>query len=349
MRPAARVARAARGDWFARVAKVELHLHLEGAIPLAALFTLIRNVGGDPSVPTLAALRRRFRYRDFQHFIDTWVWKNSFLRTYEDFTFIAEAVARSLVAQRVRYAELFYSPPDFRRHGLTTQRLTEAIRAGLARVPELQANLIADLVRDFGPARAARTLREVAEVRDFGVVGVGLGGSEHRFPPQPFAPVFEQARELGLRTTAHAGEALGPGSIWSALRDLRVDRIGHGTRAGEDPALLTYLATRRIPLEMCPLSNVRTGVVARLADHPLRAYLDQGLLVTVNTDDPAMFGTTLAGELRGAATDLGLSRDRIRQVLLNGIDASWLPVERKRALKGEFLAEETMRSRGHTH
>ncbi len=323
-------------DWFDRVPKVELHLHLEGAIPLDALWTLVQKYGGDPGVPDLAALQRRFVYRDFPHFIDTWVWKNAFLREYEDFTFVAEAVAHDLARQNIRYVEAFFSPADFFRHGLRTQELAAAIRRGLERAPEIEVALVADLVRDFGPELAATTLAEVNEVRGLGVIGIGIGGSEQDFPPEPFADVYEQARGLGLHTTAHAGEAAGAQSVWGAIRHLRVERIGHGTRAAEDERLLDLLAAERIPLEMCPLSNVRTGVVRSIADHPLRRYFERGLVVTVNTDDPKMFGNSLAEEYRLLESRMGFSRDEIRALILQAIAASWLPLERKNGWMDRF-------------
>lgn len=326
-------------DWFDLVPKVELHLHLEGAIPLPALWELVGKYGGRDEVPTLAALRERFRYRDFPHFIDTWIWKNRFLRELDDFTFIAGAVARHLRAQRIRYAEVFYSPPDFARHELGVGDLTVAVRKGLDRVDGIEIRLIADLVRDFGPEQGARTLEAVAEVRDQGVIGVGIGGSEQAHPPAPFAAVYERARALGLRTSAHAGEAAGADSVWSALRDLKVDRIGHGTRAAEDPALLDHLAEIGVPLEMCPISNVRTGVVPDLAAHPIRDYLARGLVVTVNTDDPAMFQTSLAHEYRELCRVHGLTRDQIRALIDSAVQASWLPDQDRAALRARLHAE----------
>ena len=325
--------------WFERVPKTELHLHLEGAIPHATLWELVQKYGGDPSVPTVEALEQRFQYRDFPHFIRMWIWKNGFLREAEDFTRIAEAVARDLAGQNVRYAEAFYSPTDFGRHGLGVQELTRAIRAGLSRVPEIDVLLVADLVRDTGPEQAARTLQEVHEVRDLGVIGVGIGGSEHEHPPEPFAGVYERARDLGFRTSAHAGEAAGAASVWGAIRALHVDRIGHGTRAREDEALLDYLAEHEIPIEMCPLSNVRTGVVDSLAAHPIRDYYQRGIVVTVNTDDPKMFGNSLAGEYALLESELGFSRDEIRALILNGIRASWLAEDRKQALVEAFESD----------
>ncbi|MBI3732450.1 MAG: adenosine deaminase [Chloroflexi bacterium] len=326
-------------QWFERVPKVELHLHLEGAIPHEALWALIQKYGGDPSVPDREALRRRYTYHDFPHFFDTWTWQTNFLREVEDFTFIAEAVARDLARQHIRYVEAFFSPTDFRRHGLAPQRIAEAIRAGLARAPEIEIALVADLVRDMGPQKGALTLAQMNETRGLGVIGVGIGGSEQRFPPEPFAAVYEQARQMGFRTSAHAGEAAGAASIWGAIRSLRVDRIGHGTRAVEDDALLDALAAQHIPIELCPLSNVRTRVVPSLAAHPVRRYFERGLVISVNTDDPQMFDNSLAEELQLLETQFGFSRDEIRGLILRSIEASWLSPERKAQLAASFRAD----------
>lgn len=333
-------------DWFDRVPKVELHLHLEGAIPYDALWTLIEKYGGDPSVPTRDALDRRFAYRDFSHFIETWVWKNQFLREYEDFTFVAEAVARDLAAQNVRYVEAFFSPSDFARHRLEPQPIAEAFRKGLDRVPGVEVALIADVVRDDGPERAAATIAQLKEVLNVGIIGIGIGGSEHRFPPEPFAAVYDEARRVGLRTSAHAGEAAGPASIWSVIRTLRVDRIGHGTRAIEDPALVDYLADRQIPLELCPISNVRTGVLPSIEAHPARQYFDRGLLITVNSDDPRMFGNSLAEEYRMLEQYLQFTRDEVRTLILNGVRASWLPEQRKARLARALTGDPSWLDRG---
>ena len=335
--------RQGNGDWFDRVPKVELHLHLEGAIPLPALWELVGKYGGDESVPDLAALQSRFAYRNFAHFIETWIWKNGFLREYEDFTFIAEAVALDLARQNVRYVETHYSPPDFERHGLRAGPLTEAIRLGLGRVPEIEVALVADVCRGSGLEWASRTLAEVAEVQGLGVVGIGLGGSEQLHPPEPYAPVYEEARRLGFRTTAHAGEAAGAESIWGAIRALRVDRIGHGTRAEEDDTLLDYLAEHQTPIEMCPISNLRTGVVGELRDHPVRRYSQRGLLVTVNTDDPAMFGNSLAEEYRLLVSELGFRKDEIRELIQNAVKASWLSEEEKARLGDSFRGDAAWR------
>lgn len=327
--------------WCTHVPKVELHLHLEGAIPHEALWSLIQHYGGDPTVPDRAALAARFCYRDFAHFIETWIWKNQFLRTYDDFTYIAEAIARDFVRQNIRYVEAFFSPARFAHRGLSVQGLTAALRRGLARVPDVEVALIADLVRDLGPENAMRTLYAVHEVRDLGVIGVGIGGSEQRYPPELFTAVFAQARHLGLHTTAHAGEAAGPASIWGALRALQVERLGHGTRAHEDPALLDYLAAHAIPLEMCPLSNVSTRVVERIEAHPVQRYVERGLVVTINTDDPHMFGNSLAQEFRMLRQHFGFTQAGIRDLIRQSIAASWLPPARQQALRTAFEAAPT--------
>jgi adenosine deaminase len=326
-------------DWFEKVPKTEIHLHLEGAIPHSALWELVQKYGGDPSVKTFDELEARFEYRDFPHFLDIWTWKNGFLREYEDFELIAAAVAQDLVGQNIRYVEAFYSPSDFAHHGLQTQKITEAVRAGLNQVSGIEVALIADLVRDYGPERAMETLKEVNEVTEFGIIGIGLGGAEHDYPPVLFQEAYDTARKSGLRTTAHAGEGAGAESVRSAIDDLRVDRIGHGVRAQEDEQLLERLAASQIPLEVCPISNIRTGVVTSLEQHPIRDFHRRGILVTVNTDDPKMFGNTLAEEYRLLEQESGFSRDQIRQLLLNGIEASWMSRDRREELRQRFESD----------
>jgi adenosine deaminase len=327
---------ASQPAWFERLPKVELHLHLEGAIPYDALWGLVQKYGGDESVSSIEMLKRRFTYKDFPHFIETWVWKNQFLREYEDFTFIAEAVARDLASQNIRYAEAFFSPPDFARQGLKTQPITEAVRAGLEHIKEIEVALVADLVRDFGSERGAITLEEINEVKQLGVVGVGIGGSEQDFPPQAFEAVFARARQLGFRTSAHAGEAAGAESIWGAIRSLKVDRIGHGTRAEEDQVLLDYLVEQRIPVEMCPISNVKTGVVQSYEQHPVRRYFERGVVLSINTDDPKMFGNSLAEEYMLLTEKQGFSRAEIKELVLGSIKTSWLPEEKKQRMISAF-------------
>lgn len=315
-------------DWES-MPKVELHLHLEGAIPLEAMWELITRHGGDPEVPDPETLARRFVFRDFAHFISIWEWKLKFHRTLDDYRYLAAAVARDLRRQGHVYVEAFVSPTD---SPLDPAEMLVAVRAGLDEVDDIDVALIPDLVRDTGPVVAMRTLEAVFDVREeAGIIGITIGGSEQLHPAEQFVSVYSRAREAGLRLTAHAGEAAGPESVRRALDDLGVDRIGHGVRAVEDPALVRELADRQIPLEVCPTSNVRTRVASSMQDHPVRTLIDDGAFVTINTDDPAMFGCTLAGEFAAIET-LGYDTDVMRQLSENAIDASWASPARKRDL-----------------
>ena len=315
--------------------KVELHLHLEGAIPRKALWALVQAYG-DPETPTLEAITARFEYRDFAHFIETWQWMLPFIRTPHDWTAVAEAVARSLAAQDIIYAEASISPSDFRQHQLSVAEIATAVRRGLDRVEGTRVNLLVDLVRDTGPEWCGRTLEEVIEVAsETGVVGITIGGSEQTYPPGPYAGVYRRAGEAGLGRTVHAGEAGGPENVWTALDELGVDRIGHGVRAVEDPALVRRLVARQVPLEICPTSNLRTGVVSSWAEHPVIELIERGARVTINSDDPTYFECSLAGELRrvAALTDLDVQRHTGY-----AIDASFADEATKRRLRSTVTA-----------
>jgi adenosine deaminase len=179
-------------------------------------------------------------------------------------------------------------------------------------------------------------LDEKHEVKELGIIGIGIGGAEHDFPPERFKTIYEKARLYGFRTTAHAGEAAGASSIWGVIRELKVDRIGHGTRAFEDESLLDYLAEYQIPLEMCPISNVCTGVITKIESHPIKKYIDHGIIVTVNTDDPKMFNNSLAEEYMNLNNIFGFSRKEIQLLIINGIESSWQLKTKKDKMIYEF-------------
>ena len=332
--------------WHERLPKVELHIHLEGAIPKATLWQLITKYGGDRSIQTRDELERALVYRDFRSFLKMWVWMIGYLREYDDYTLIGEAVARDLARQNIRYVEGFFSPPDYRRSTLDPQRVTEALRAGVNRVAAIEIAFVADLVRDRGADHARNLLERMGDMRKHGVIGIGIGGFEPGFPPELFEATYERARALGFRTTAHAGEAAGAASVWGAVRALRVDRIGHATRAAEDPDLVKHLAARRLPLELCPLSNVRTGVITSVEAHPLRQFFDAGIPVSLNTDDPLFFGNSLAMELESAQRAHRFTRDEIRRLMLSSVDATWLSADRKRRLAAEFQRDPSWNDAG---
>jgi adenosine deaminase len=318
--------------------KIELHLHLEGAIPLEILWELVKKYGGHKELGNnIDALRKKFVFRDFPHFIEIWIWKNQFLREYEDFEFIAQGVARDLAVQNVRYAELFFTPGDHTVKGLELERIVEYTVRGLsAQKKQIQLKLVYDLCRDFGPDKGMEQLEKIKELKGYGIIGIGIGGSEQLYPPEPFKEVYEKARSYGFFTSAHAGEAAGAESVWGAVRELKVDRIGHGTRSCEDPDLVSYLKHTRLPIEVCPLSNVRTGVVDSIAEHPVKAYFEKGLNVCINTDDPKMFHNSLEQEYTCLIEELGFTLQDIKQLLHNAADAAWCNDKKKQELKMEI-------------
>jgi adenosine deaminase len=323
---------------FTTIPKIENHLHLEGAIPLETLWTLIQKYGGDKTVTNYELLKEKFMYRNFNHFLETWLWKNTFIREYEDFTFLSDAVFKDLGKQNIKYAEIFISPSEFR-NTLEIQKIVEAISKSINVNPEICVSLIVDLVRNLGSENAMKTLYEINEVKDMGIIGIGLGGAEKEYPPELFTDVFEKARNFGFKTTAHAGEAAGPQSIWGAIKNLKVDRIGHGTRAIEDPELLNYLADNQIPVELCPLSNLRTKVIDSIEEHPVRTFIDMGIPVSINTDDPKMFGNSLAEEYQALKDNFNFSDDDIYKIIRNSIHTTWLEENEKSTLINKFREE----------
>jgi adenosine deaminase len=255
---------------------------------------------------------------------------------------MAYEVLRSLSAENIRYVEAHYSPGDYYMQRLKTAGITESVLAGVERARAdfgIRCGLIIDLVRDHGPEVGMIRLNEATPYLGKGVIGVGIGGSEQEFPPGAYAGVYRAARDRGFHLTAHAGEAAGPESIVGAVMELGAERIGHGVRAYEDPEVVALLRAREIPLEMCIISNVRTGVIKSVAEHPVRDYFDGGLFITVNSDDPVMFNTTLTDEYLALAGELGFSHDEIKQIVLNGVRASFLPEKERGELLTEFETE----------
>jgi adenosine deaminase len=324
------------------IPKVELHLHLEGAIPIETLFNLIQRQGKEPSIKTLDDLRKKLAYTNFAHFIEVWSWKNTFIKEEKDFEEIAYRVLDNLNKQNVKYVEAFYSPGDYWRQGLSVQGITECLIKGKERAYRdfgIRSELIIDLIRDHGPERSVQYLEEVTDYLGKGIIGIGLGGSEQSFPADPYASVYQEARKRGFRLTAHAGEVAGANSIWTVVEKLGVERIGHGVRAYEDPQLVSLLKERQIPLEMCVISNVKTGVCKSVETHPIKQYLQHGLVVTVNSDDPTMFNTSISLEYSELVQKLGFTASDLKRLSMNGIDASFMSDGDKKLMKAQFEKE----------
>jgi aminodeoxyfutalosine deaminase len=305
--------------------KTELHVHLVGAIPPLTLLELSRRHRVALPADTVEGLREWFRFRDFDHFSEAMRALRPLVTTEDDLELIAYDFAQELARQHVRYAEVMIAPAELERRGLAFPAWLDAINRARRRALDdvgLELRWIVEINRGLPEAERAywadRTVEGAIAGMGAGVVALGLSGPEAGHPPEPFAPWFERARAAGLHSVPHAGELGGPESVWGAVRALHPDRIAHGTRAVEDPALVAHLAERRIALDMCPTSNLRLGVCRSLEEHPLRRLRESGVPITVNSDDPTMFGTTLNDEIAALSGPLGLDDAAVSEVIANG-------------------------------
>lgn len=329
--------------WIVAMPKAELHVHLEGTIRPRTLLTLARRHGIRLPADDEAGLRRFFRFRDFPHFIDVYMAVCECLRHPDDFALVVGELGAEAVRQNVRYLEVHFNPePHVRKRGLTFDGLLAGMNEGRRDVRDrwgVELRWIADGVRDAesGPSSVATTVAWISRLQPMdGVVALGLGGDEVGHPPLPFAAAFRAAREAGLHVVAHAGETTGPETIWSSLRDLGAERIGHGVRAIDDPDLVRTLAETGVPLELCPTSNLRTGVVPEIGAHPFRRLDEAGVIVTVNSDDPALFGASLTDEYRLLANAFGYAAADLERISLNAVRSSFLPPTERAAVLDEF-------------
>lgn len=315
-----------------RLPKAELHLHLEGTVTPETLVELSRRHDGTPL--DRAQAEALYRYTDFTGFLMAFKAVSEHLRTAEDYELITWRMLERLAAQGVVHAEVYVSVGVvyyWRRCAF--EPLFEGMERARVRAEQelgLSVYWIFDAVRHFGAEEAARVFHKAAEMRAAfpSIIGIGIGGDERRTGTEPFRELYAEARDAGLRLTAHAGETMGPESIWGAL-NIGAERLGHALSAAYDPELMEMLAERQVPLEICVTSNLRTGCCAHIGDHPLRRYFDAGLMVTLNSDDPALFQSDLAGEYRNAGEHFGMTEEHLRELASNSIEASFLPAERK--------------------
>lgn len=319
--------------------KAELHVHLEGSIQPATLLTLAQRNGVALPAESVEGLRVWFRFRDFEHFVAIYLAITRCLRTAADYELIAYEFGAEMVRQHTRYAEVTFTPSTHERMGIPHDVYFTGLEQGRAQARAdfgVEMRWIFDIVRNIAdPARrqeAAEYTTSVAiEGHEHGVVALGFAGLEHGFAIAPFAPYFARARAAGLHVIPHAGETAGPASIWDAIHLLGAERIGHGVRAIEDPALVTYLAEHALPLEVNVTSNLRLGIYPDLASHPLPRLLAAGVPITINSDDPALFNTTLSDEYALLAGPFGLDAQTIDAVALNGARYGLLPEPEKAA------------------
>jgi aminodeoxyfutalosine deaminase len=320
--------------------KIELHVHLEGTVRPATLLQIARRNDVPLPAESVEGLAELYRFRDFAHFIEVWLMTTAALRTAADFRQVVVDYAEEAASHGAVYIEGIFSPAEPAARGVPWEEVFEGYCDGAQAARELhgvEVRLTPDIPRGFPLEAATATATHAAAYRERGVVGIGLGGPEAQFPPEPYADAFALARAGGLASVPHAGEVAGVPSIRGALDDLGADRIRHGIRAVDDPGLVRELAGRGTVLDVCPISNLRTGAVTSLDHHPLPQLVGAGVLCSLATDDPAMFGTDLGHEYE-TAESLGLSprdfyeaglagalcddptRERLRKI---GADYSW--------------------------
>ena len=288
--------------------KIELHVHLEATVRAPTLLEIARR--NDYALPceTVEELTALYEFRDFEHFIEVWVLTTNALRTSDDFRQVVVDYAAEAAGYGAVYIEGIFSPAERARRGVGWDEVFSGYCDGAQEALErhgVEVRLTPDIPRGFSLDEAEDTVRYAAKYRDRGVVGVGLGGLEAQYPPEPYERAFELARAEGLGSVPHAGEVVGAASVRGALEALGADRIRHGIRAEEDPGLVRELVGRRVVLDVCPISNLRTGAVRSLAEHPLPRLVAAGALCSISTDDPAMFDTDLSRDYE-AATSFGL-------------------------------------------
>jgi aminodeoxyfutalosine deaminase len=318
--------------------KIELHVHLEGTVRAETLLEIARR--NDYALPadTVEGLRELYEFRDFEHFIEIWVLTTNALRKREDFHQVVVDYAAEAASHGAVYLEGIFSPSERVRRGVAWDDIFAGYCDGAEEARELhgvEIRLTPDIVRGFPLDESESVVRYSAAYADRGVVGVGLGGLEAQFPPEPYAPVFEMAKDEGLGSVPHAGEVAGPASIRGALNALRADRIRHGFRAIEDEDLVVELAQRGIVLDVSPVSNLRTGAVASLAEHPLPKLVEAGVRCSISTDDPAMFDTDLTRDY-DAARSLGVDPGSAYEAGVEGALCDEATRERLRAVGREF-------------
>jgi adenine deaminase len=323
-----------RSEWIRGLPKAELHLHIEGTLEPELMFSLAARNGVTLPYPDVEAVRRAYVFDDLQSFLDIYYAGCAVLVTEQDFYDLTAAYLARAGAQGVRHAEIFFDPQTHTARGVAFSTVIAGISRALADA-EISSRLIMCFLRHLSAEDAMATLDESLPFRSL-FVGVGLDSGERGNPPSKFSSVFGRARSLGLVAVAHAGEEGPPAYIWEALDDLQVVRVDHGVRCIEDAALVSRLVGAQVPLTVCPLSNVALRVVPSVEAHPLAEMLRRGLLVTVNSDDPAYFGGYVADNLIAVADALALSDEEVVELCRNSFRASFLPDAEKERFIGSF-------------
>lgn len=332
-------------DFIHHMPKAELHIHLEGAIEPATLLRLAERNRVTLPADTVEGLRAWYQFSDFEHFVQVYMAIQQCLRSADDFSLVAYELGADMARQNIRYREATVTPYThlIQDKGLAGEDIIAGLEDGRRRARRdfgVEMRWVLDIHRNLDmPATAEVTTQLVLDWADRGVVALGIGGNEATAPAAAFAPWFQRVKAAGLHSAPHAGEIAGPQSVWSAVRDLQADRIGHGVRSIEDPHLLAYLLEHQISLEVNPTSNVCLGVYRSFEQHPLVHLLRMGLCVTVNSDDPPLFNTTLTQEFQRLAETFDLDENDLQALTLNAVRSTFLPADEKRQMEEEFVRQ----------
>ncbi len=319
-------------DWLRKLPKCELHLHLEGTIQPETLLKLSKRHDAEPLTPDAA--RKLYVYENFLGFMDSFKAVSSRLKGPDDYELITYDMIRDLASQGIVHAEVYISfGIIYYWKNAEVEPFVEAIERGRVRGEKdfgTTVYWLIDAVRHFGADEATKVFRKAAELRNLypSIVGIGIGGDEARGSADLFRDSYAEAKTAGLRLTAHAGETIGPESIWAAI-NIGAERVGHALSAQKDAELLEVLAQKQIPLELNVTSNLRTGCCPSLDDHPVKLYFESGLMVTINSDDPPMFGSNLLDEYVLVQERFEFSLEQMRELAANSVEASFLPPDRK--------------------
>ncbi len=321
--------------------KAELHIHLLGSVRPTTLLEFMRESGIGGKELSESDIRRMFQFRDFPHFIEVYKSIIDYVKDEAYFERIAFEMLEDCAASNVQYIEVSFSAIEHIQVDLDYHLMIDAIRKGLVRAEQsfnIKSDIRIDLVRHSDLETAMGILNLIEEDPEK-IVSIDIGGSEHTFPPGPFADVYKRAQEMGLHLVAHAGEAAGPESVWDAIRLLDVERIGHGVSARDDPVLMEYIKDRGIVVEACPVSNLRTGVVSSIAEHPVREFYDRGIIVTANSDDPSLFNTTINNEYLQLHEHLNFTLEELFDLSLNAVNTAFIDDSVKTKLRESFKSE----------
>lgn len=323
--------------------KVELHVHLEGSIQPATLLELAKHHQVKLPAETVEGLQKWYKFKDFPHFVEIYLTISSCLRTPDDIELITREFLINQANQNIRYSEVTYTAyTHYKFRNISFEDQLAAInraRAWALKEHGVSMALIIDIPRTISVKEGLLVADWVIDAKDDGVIALGLGGPEVGYPAELHKEAFEKILAAGVTSIPHAGETVGAESIWSALNHLSAKRIGHGVRCLEDAKLVEYLKQHQIPLEVCPSSNVCLQVANTLAEHPLPKLLDAGLYVTINSDDPPMFDTTLTDEYLRISDAFNFTKEQIQNFVFNGVKASLNPESDKNKMLSDFQIE----------